>query len=320
MNGARNGHARLVVRSMRTPVPTFAQSTPALVSVKVGALTNDDMTAVLYALHTGMFKKAGLDVQLEQGAKSGSAIAAAVAAGAFDVGKTAISGLFDAHLRGIPFTLVAPAAIYDSRQPYMGLLVAKASPIQFAAEVAGTVGLSSLGDIGQLGIQASLGAADVTPKTLQFVEIPMSAASAAVAQKRVDASEISYPQAQAALDTGDYRLISILNGIGKTFIFSTWFTTKDYSAKNPRVIRTFAQVTADAARYTNAHHAETEQMLADVTRVPIEVIKKMPRVTNGTSLYVAGIQPLIDAEAKYGFIKHAFPAQELIDPNVIGVK
>jgi hypothetical protein len=43
----------------------------------------------------------------------------------------------------------------------------------------------------------------------------------------------------------------------------------------------------------------------------------MPRVTNGTSVYASGIQPLIDTEAKYGFITHSFPATEIIDPDVL---
>jgi hypothetical protein len=40
-------------------------------------------------------------------------------------------------------------------------------------------------------------------------------------------------------------------------------------------------------------------------------------VTNGTSVYASGIQPLIDTEAKYGFIARSFPATEIIDPDII---
>ena len=46
-----------------------------------------------------------------------------------------------------------------------------------------------------------------------------------------------------------------------------------------------------------------------------EIIAKMVRVTAGTELVPAQIQPAIDASAKYGTLKKAFPAREIIDPN-----
>ena len=42
----------------------------------------------------------------------------------------------------------------------------------------------------------------------------------------------------------------------------------------------------------------------------------MPRVTNGTAVMAAQIQPVIDAAAKYGNVKHVFPAAEIIDPSI----
>lgn len=35
------------------------------------------------------------------------------------------------------------------------------------------------------------------------------------------------------------------------------------------------------------------------------------------AVYAAGIQPLIDAEAKYGYIARSFPASEIVDPDVL---
>jgi hypothetical protein len=58
-------------------------------------------------------------------------------------------------------------------------------------------------------------------------------------------------------------------------------------------------------------------MLAAFNGVPAAMILRMPRVTNGTSVYASGIQPLIDTEAKYGFIARSFPATEIIDPDII---
>jgi hypothetical protein len=43
----------------------------------------------------------------------------------------------------------------------------------------------------------------------------------------------------------------------------------------------------------------------------------MTRTIAGTSLLPAQIQPVIDSAAKYGALKRAFPAKEVIDPNAI---
>src|SRR5579863_1039614 len=64
----------LTVAAMR-PLQARAQT---LTTVRVGAGLDDGLTPLLYALHVGMFKKAGLDVQL-QSSSNGAVLAAAVA-------------------------------------------------------------------------------------------------------------------------------------------------------------------------------------------------------------------------------------------------
>jgi ABC-type nitrate/sulfonate/bicarbonate transport system substrate-binding protein len=289
-----------------------------LQTIRIGLLPNDDMISVLYAQQTGMFKDAGLDVVLDKSSPNGSAIATAVAAGSYDIGKTSITPIFDAHLHGLPFTIIGTAALYDSSKPYVGFIVPVDSPIKSAKQLTGPNAVSFIHDLGQLAIYKEIDEAGGDYKASTFIELPMSASAAAVESNRVTAAEISYPPAQAAIETGKVRMVPAYNAFGKQFIFSVWFTTQDYAKKHADVVKTFARVIAASARYTNAHPKETAPMLAAFTGVPEAVIDRMPRVTNGTSVYVSGIQPLIDTEAKYGFISRSFPAAEIIDPDVLG--
>lgn len=301
-----------------TASATLAQPAPALQTIKLGVLPNDDMISVLYAQQTGMFRAAGLDVVLDKSSPNGSAIATAVAAGAYDIGKSSITPIFDAHLRGLPFTIIGTAALYQSEKPYVGFIVPIDSPIKTTRQLGqGPTAVSFVHDLGQLAVYKEIDAAGGDWKSTQFVELPMSASLAAIDSKRVVAGEVSYPPAQAALDTGRVRFIPAYNTFGKQYIFSIWFTTQDYATKHPDVVKTFARVVAAAARYTNSHPKETAPMLAAFSGISQATIDKMPRVTNGTSVYASGIQPLIDAEAKYGFIPHAFPATEIIDPEIL---
>jgi NitT/TauT family transport system substrate-binding protein len=295
--------------------------TADLQTVRVGVLPNDDMMSVLYAQQTGMFKDAGLDVQLDKSSPNGSAIATAVTSGSYDIGKSSITPIFDAYLHNVPFWIIATGAMYQSSKPYVGFLVPIDSPIKSVKDlgVGGATAVSFIHDLGQLAVYKEIDEAggDWKSSKLQFVELPMSASFAAVEANRVVAGEASYPPAQAAIDSGKVRLIPAYNTFGKEFIFSVWFTTKDYATKHPDVVRTFARVVAAAARYTNAHPKETAPMLAAYSGIPEATIDRMPRVTNGTSVYVAGIQPLINTMAKYNFIARTFPATEIIDPDIL---
>jgi ABC-type nitrate/sulfonate/bicarbonate transport system substrate-binding protein len=291
-----------------------------LQTVKVGLLPNDDMISVLYAQQSGMFKDAGLDVILDKSSPNGSAIATAVTAGSYDIGKSSITPIFDAYLHNVPFWIIATGAMYQSTKPYVGFIVPIDSPIKTVKDLgAGATAVSFIHDLGQLAVYKEIDEAggDWKSSKLQFVELPMSASYAAVESNRVVAGEVSYPPAQAALDTGKVRFIPAYNTFGKEFIFSVWFTTQDYAKKHPDVVKTFARVVANAARYTNSHPKETAPMLAAYTGIAQATIERMPRVTNGTSVYAAGIQPLINTMAKYGFIARSFPATEIIDPDII---
>ena len=62
---------------------------------------------------------------------------------------------------------------------------------------------------------------------------------------------------------------------------------------------------------TNVHPAETVAMMAEVTKIPIEVMQKVRRVLCATALDPRLVQPLIDSAAAYQEIPRSFSAREL---------
>lgn len=273
------------------------------------------MTPIVYGQRAGVFARAGLDVQLSK-MPNGASVAAGVLAGSFDFGKATMTTLFEAHERGIPFTCVTPAIVYDSKLPYAAFIVAKDAQLNTGKDFNGQlIAVSGLGDIGSLGLRAWVEQHGGDPKTLRFVEVPLSAALAAVDERRVAAAETSQPAFGAAMETGRVRAIQAVDAIAPTFLLAAWFTTADVSAKRPDVVRAFARAWAEAAAYTNAHHAETAALMADFTGVPVALVQRMRRAVAGITLVPAQIQPVIDAAAKYGAIKAGFAARELIDVN-----
>lgn len=99
------------------------------------------------------------------------------------------------------------------------------------------------------------------------------------------------------------------------YVVSAWFTTRDYSATHPDVVRRFSRVVAQAASFSNAHHAETAPYMSEFMGVPLADMRRMARTYEGITISPSLLQPVIAAEAAYGGLKKTFPAEELIDRN-----
>lgn len=304
----------LLMATLVLGAAAFAQ-TPQLTKVTVASTADDTFVAILYAQRAGWFRRVGLDVRIDNSGASGAAIAAGVASGAYDIGKSSLTALLNAHLRNVPFTLIAPGSLYDPKHPFGMLIVARDSPIRTAKDLNGqTVSVAALNGIDQVAMEAWVDKNGGDSKTMKFIEVPQSEAGAALAQHRIAAALIIRPQLDAALASGQARELAPAYGsIGNNYLISAWFTTNEYAARHPGVVRKFADVVAQAAVYCNAHHAETAPLLSEVTKIPVDVITSMERSVLGTRLTPELVQPVIDWSYKYGVLSRSFPASETID-------
>jgi hypothetical protein len=123
-------------------------------AVKLGGVASDDMTPIVYGLKSGIFARAGLDVQLSK-MPNGASVAAGVLSGSFDFGKATLSTILEAHERGIPFRCVTPSIVYDAKVPYAAFIMAKDATLATGKDFNNQlIAVSGLGDIGSLGLRA----------------------------------------------------------------------------------------------------------------------------------------------------------------------
>ena len=284
-----------------------------LTVVRVAGVQTDDITPLIYAIRTGMFAKAGLDVQ-SVATNSGAATAAAVASGTYEIGKSSLTSLMNAHLKNVPLVVIAAGVVHETKNPFAKLVALPGSTYQTGKDFTGkTIAVSSLNDLSSVSVDMWIDKTGGDVKSVRFVELPVSAMQAAVAERRVDAAFMLYPALAEAVDSGKVRVVSVpYDAIAPFFVLSGWFTTTDYATKHPDVIRTFVRVMYEAAAYANRHPTETAPMMSDVTKVPMSVYATMSRVGAATSTNPRDWQPLIDAAAKYGVIPHPFPAKDFI--------
>jgi NitT/TauT family transport system substrate-binding protein len=260
--------------------------------VRVASAPDEDILATLWAIQSGIFQKHGLDVDLRL-SNSGSAVAAGVIGHAIDIGKSSLFSLIAAHLRSIPFELVAAAAVYDSNIPTVGLLVKTGSAIRTAADLNDkTISVQALNDQYAVAVKAWADQRGGDSSTLHFLELPNSAAA-------------------QAIDAGPF------DGIGRFFIQAAYFCTSDYARDNRDTVERFARAIEESSAYVNAHHAQTATVLSNFTKVPLDVISHMTRTELTAKLDPAGIQPVIDAAFKYKSIDRTFDAKEMIAPFML---
>ncbi len=282
-----------------------------LTTIRIATTPIDAGSEPYYAQAMGFFKKVGINVEITP-ISNGAGVAAAVAGGAADIGQSNIVSLAAAHDRGVPFVIIAPASLYTSRVPQSALVVAKNSPLRTARDLDGkTLAAAGLKTIAQIGPQVWIDRNGGNSASIKWVEMPFSATADAVASGRVDAALLSEPELGDALTNGSVRVLSYCyDAIGRDFLIGAWFSTADWAKAHPDLVRAYANVMSQTARWARANPQQSAKILEQETKVRITPVTK--RVLFGERLDPAAVQPLIDVAARYGLLKTSFPAAEII--------
>jgi ABC-type nitrate/sulfonate/bicarbonate transport system substrate-binding protein len=211
-------------------MPSLARA-QTLAPIRISVFPGETSAQAYYAKELGLFAKNGLDASITE-LRNGAASAAAVAGGSTDIGFSNGLSLAQGHERGVPFTILAPAALSVAGKGTNAILVVgKTSPIRTGKDLDGT---------------------------------------------------------------------------------SMWFAMSDWAAKNPDLVRRFDIAMKQAAVWGNTHPNESAVIVADHIKQPVADIEAANRAIYGTDMTPDLLQPVIDASAKYGSLKAAFPARELI--------
>ncbi|HYZ16824.1 MAG TPA: ABC transporter substrate-binding protein [Candidatus Acidoferrum sp.] len=307
----RRSALALAAGALLLPRTVSAEEQPT--AITAAGLPEDSATPVLYAIQDGAFRKAGLDVTI-QAQRSGPAVASGIAGGAYQIGKVSLNPLIDAHGRGIPFVIIAPAGLSTAANPIAGLMVRADSPIKTAADLNGkTIAVGALNDIFVLAMRSWMDKNGGDSSTLQMVEIPISAIAEAIDKGRVAAGSANEPILGAALATHKVRVLAhTFDAIAPRFMFTAWVAMRSWADQHRAAAEAFRRVVLNAAPYANTHHAATVDAIAKFTQLDPAAVRTMARTEAATSLDPALIQPVIDAAAHYKDIPAPFDARQLI--------
>jgi NitT/TauT family transport system substrate-binding protein len=284
-----------------------------LVALKMAGVPEDSATTVLYGIQSGLFTSAGLDVDM-QPQHNGPSVMSGVIGSSYQIGKSSTPPLIAAFSKGLPFTIVMPAGVYDARAPIAALVAKADAPIAKAADLNGkTIAVGALNDIHSLSLLAWMDKNGGDLTSIKFVEVPIGEIPIAIAQGRVLAGSINEPVLSAALTDPKLKAVAHhFDAIAPRFMYTAWFTTKTYAAANPVVVRNVAEALKKSAMYCNAHHAQTVDLIAKFTSLEPAQVAKMTRVEQGTELDPKLVEPVVDAMLKYKTLAQPVDAREMM--------
>jgi NitT/TauT family transport system substrate-binding protein len=310
---SRRDFARTLAAAALTGLARPAAAQSGMTTLHVGTNAADDVTPLLWAKATGMFTKAGLDVDIQK-LTSGSAVTAAVLGGTLDIGRSSLLPLISARSHGVPVQLIAPAELSVGEDPSAGIIVLKDGPIKSARDLNGsTLPSPSLRDYFWIADRAWIDANGGDSKTVKFIELPISAMLAALETGRVVAAGLPNPFLANAMATGKFKVLGRPNtGIAKRFLVTAWCATESYIAQNHDPLMKFGQVLHDATIYTNAHQSETIAVTAPFWGLDPAVVANMARSPSAPTLDPKDIQPMIDVAVRYGVIDKPMRAESMI--------
>jgi NitT/TauT family transport system substrate-binding protein len=303
------GSVVVAVALLASGISASAQSAR---SVNIAVLGNTDSSAEpIYADAAGILKKHGLDAKLSQ-FNGGGAIVAAIAGGSIDIGETNTVSAAAALQRGIPIVVVAPSALFTSREPDVLLVKARGAALRTGADLNGkTVAVTTLRGELQVGAETWIDKNGGDSKTVRFVEVPTSGMAAALKQGRIDAAML--PEPELTIAKGDVeKLGDAFGAIAPSFDLGVFVASKPWAEKNPDLVRRFVSAMVDTAHWANAHHAETAAVLAQRSKLAPETIRTMGRSLYGDTLSAALLQPPIDAAFHYGTLRERFDAARFV--------
>jgi NitT/TauT family transport system substrate-binding protein len=277
-----------------------------------GTAPNDSAGPTFYAEALGYYKKAGLNVTLT----FMNATPAALASGALVIAAMPTTLVAIARDKGVPFVLIAPLSLYVSSNPDHALIVLKDAPYRTAADLNGkTIGTRDLGNMSYFAARSWLDKNGGDAKSIHWYELSDPLDVAAMKAGRLDAASISEPALTPALRSGDVRVLApVFDAIAPRFMVAGCVTTEAFAKAHPDIVRTYADVIANTAKWANANKALSGAMLEKYTKTPVP--PGASRALYGERLRAADVQPVLDLMLATGQIKTAQRASDLFSSVV----
>jgi NitT/TauT family transport system substrate-binding protein len=285
-----------------------------ITEIRVGVLPVAGMAPVYLGMEKGFFRDEGLKVK-PQVAQGGAAIVPAVVSNDFQFGFGNNISLMVARSKGLPIRIVTEGnqAARDEKDSLNGLMVSPKSGIKSVEDMAGkTFAVSTLENLGEVTIKATLDKHGVETDRLRFVEIPFPDMNAAVEKGEVDVAWQAEPFVTLGEEAGLRKIadpmIETLPGLS----IATFFGADPYMDSHPDVVEGFRRAMHRSFEYASSHMDEARAIIPSFLEMPPDLLKKVKLNAWTPDLNVESIELTKRLGLKYGLIEEDFNLEDLL--------
>ena len=230
------------------------------------------------ALDKGIFAKHGLAVTLSP--IQNLSLLPGTVGRQFEFAASTPTDLIKAVAGGLDVVATAGEAIEIKSNPTTQVIVRKDSGIKSAADLKGkAIAAPTLGAVIHVATLYWLKKNGVDPASIRGVEVPFPNMGDQLKAGNVDAVEALEPFAGALLAAGNVSLGDPLLAAGDEVLFPFWISDGAWARANGPVIKAWIDALTEAQSYMNANPADTRAILAKYSRLPPEVVAKVPLPT-----------------------------------------
>lgn len=305
----------------RAVLGLLAVATPALralparadgAAIRMAVVPVDTYALGYYAVESGIFAKAGIEIELHT-FSTGGQITGAVAAGAIDVGLADPLQVGQAINRGVNFKYFAGGTEYTSAAATTQLCVQNGGAVKSPKDLAGkTLGIFGLKSLPEYAVRAWLVSQHVDPASVNFFEVPSPTMTAAIQRGTIAAGLVSEPYLSQVEVSGVVPFAKVYDACARLFYNNCWFAPGDWIAGNLDRVRRLTDAIYATSRFANAHHSDTLQMLAKYGKIDPAAASHMNRALWDTALAPKKIQPVLDLAARYHGLEHMLTPADFI--------
>lgn len=293
-----------------TPAGTASPNSSA--TLRVASIDVDGQIPLSIAQTQGFFKEQGLVVETSMSPAFDGTLAK-VLNGQADVGFAASPPLLNALAKKAPVQVVAQTATSEGREA--ANVDVYGDTIKRPRDLEGrTVGVTSLNDLGAVGIRLSVAKDGGDPSKVKLVELPEPQRLGALIEGRIDAGTLTGPASVAARETKGVRvLFQYTDGLPEGSPLDVYFATPTFIKANEDSLKRFRAALDRAVAYANENPDAVRAALADMFK-DIEggdkAAKAVPLTKYTTAINSEALMDLQDGLTKYGKLAGITPAEQ----------
>ena len=290
---------------------------PAVAQTKLtlGYTGVSDFAAAFVAEEHGLFKKHGLDVELQQIALN-STLPAALQSNAIQIGGAAPSMLLQAADGGLELQAVAGATVNVRTSPNPGVVVRVGSGIAGPQDLIGRrVGVPGLNATLHVLLRRWLTDKGVDYRKVTFVETPLPQMNDILKSGAVDAVVAAEPFMGRMVQAGTGAVVAHLAAdLPEGMINLLYASTREWATRNPTTIRAFREALADAVTLIARDPEAARADIGKYIKVPAPVLAALPMPRFDTSISAAGLRFWNDTMRQQDMLRTSLDLAGLVAP------